>query len=314
MQKPLISIVIPLYNEAENLKDLHIRLNNLINSIESKVRVEVIFVDDYSNDNSIKILKELCSDSLLFKYIRLSKNFGSHIAIISGLKYTKGDAAVFLAADLQDPPELIDKMIELWENEYKVVWAVRSEREKISLFSKLLSKTFYKLLKLTSSVYLPPTGADFALLDRKVIDALLSSTGTKPSLGMLIAWLGFNQAEIPYIKEGRKHGKTKWTVSKKLNAFSDAFVGFTYVPLRLMSYIGLLISISGFAYAFYIIFRYIFIGYNIAGWASLMVILLVISGILMIMLGIIGEYLWRNIEESRKRPLFIIEENSENIN
>ena len=198
-------------------------------------------------------------------------------------------------------------MIEKWKEGYSVVWAVRDNIEGVSFFSSVFSKLFYRFFNANSSVKLPPTGADFALLDKCVVESLIKSAGSNPSLGGLIAWLGFKQTQIRYIKQARVNGKSKWTLSKKINAFIDAFVGFSYMPMRLMTYFGFLMAASGFLYSLLIIILKLTIGRQIEGWASMMLAILIIGGVQMIMIGILGEYLWRNLEESRKRPLFFVD-------
>lgn len=304
----LISLVIPSYNEREGLPTLLQRLDHVVNELKSQVNVEVILVDDHSMDGSHVYIRQLCLERDYLKFIRLSRNSGSHVAIIAGMKYCKGDAVVFLPADLQDPPELIVEMIVKWNEGYDVVWAVRAKREGVSKTSVFFSNMFYRLLNSMTEIHFPNTGADFALLDKKVAAGLVASAGSKPSLGALISWLGFKQTEIPYVKEARKFGKSKWTLRKKLNAFADAFVGFSYLPMRFMSLIGFIAAALGFIYAMVVMILRFSIGNPIEGWASLMVVILIIGGLQMLMLGVLGEYLWRNLEESRKRPLFLIED------
>lgn len=304
----LISLIIPCYNEAEGLSILLARLDALVESLKSEVNVEIIIVDDHSVDGSNLVLKKLCAERTYLKFIRLSRNSGSHIAVIAGMKYAKGDAAVFLAADLQDPPELIAEMIRKWREGFDVVWAVRAQRLGVSRTSVFFSNMFYRLMNKMTEINFPKKGADYALMDRKVIDGLVQSAGSKPSLGALISWLGFMQTEIPYVKEDRKFGKSKWTLSKKLNAFADAFVGFSYLPMRFMSLIGFIAAMLGFLYAIFVVIMRWVVGDPIEGWASLMVAILIIGGLQMLMLGVLGEYLWRNLEESRKRPLFLVED------
>lgn len=308
MDKGLISLIIPVYNESEGLPDLFARLDRLQRSLAERIQVEIILVDDHSADASGLLIKEACMQRTNYKYLRLSRNSGSHIAIISGLSKASGDCMVFLAADLQDPPELIVQLLDKWKEGNDVVWAVRKSIEGIPMSTSLFSKLFYWLMNAASSVKLPPTGADFALLDKKVCHALIQSAGSNPSLGSLIAWLGYRQTEIEYTKEARKHGRSKWTLTKKLNAFMDAFVGFSFVPMRLMMYFGFAMALLGFLYATFIIVMKLIVGKAIMGWASIMVAVLILGGAQMIMLGVLGEYLWRNLEESRKRPLFLFED------
>ncbi len=303
----LISIIIPLYNEAENLTLLKERLQNLyVDDLEK----HVLFIDDHSTDKTSEMLEEICSEIESFNFIRLSKNSGSHIAILAGMQYCKADAVVFMAGDMQDPPELIPDMISKWRNGNDVVWAVRENIEGVSGFSKFFSKGFYFLMNSFASVNFPPSGADFALMDRKVVSSVLQSAGSNPSLGGLIASVGFKQTEITYIKQARAFGKSKWTLNKKLQAFVDAFVAFSFAPMRIMIYTGIIFSFIGFIYAIFIIVLRLFFIKQIDGWASLMVVVLFIGGIQMLMIGTLGEYLWRNLEESRKKPLYFIEKES----
>jgi dolichol-phosphate mannosyltransferase len=304
----LISIIIPLYNEAENLSLLKDRLQDLCFDDLEK---QILFIDDHSSDKTTELLEEICSQTESFNFIRLSKNSGSHIAILAGMQYCKGDAVVFMAGDMQDPPELISDMISKWKDGNDVVWAVRENIEGISVFSKFFSRLFYFLMNSFASVNFPPSGADFALMDKKVVTSVLQSAGSNPSLGGLIASVGFKQTEITYVKHARAFGKSKWTLNKKLQAFVDAFVAFSFAPMRIMIYTGLIISIIGFLYAIIIIILRLFFIKQIDGWSSIMVAVLFIGGIQMLMIGTLGEYLWRNLEESRKKPLCFIEKKSD---
>lgn len=305
-----LSLVIPIFNEEESLPHLRARLDGLMRELEPAMRVEVICVDDHSSDNTTAYLRQLGQEDPRYRYLRLASNSGSHIAIVAGLGQTRGDCVAIIAADLQDPPELIPQMLARWREGHQVVWAVRAEREGISFAERLTSQTFYRLLNTFSDVKLPPTGADYSLLDRAVVDALLASVSANPSLGLEVARLGFNQTEIPYVKAERRYGRSKWNLRRKLNAFADAFVTTSYMPLRIMSYIGLVASAFGFLYALVIVLLRVVGGIGIEGWSALMVVVLVFGGVQMIMLGVIGEYLWRTLEHSRRRPLYFIEEAS----
>jgi len=303
-----ISVVIPCYNEEETVEHLINRLKLIHESLISQIQLEVILVDDHSKDRTPFLIKEYCIQFNWIKYMRLSRNCGSHIATIAGLSKSTGDCAIFLAADLQDPPELIHDMLLKWKEGFAVVWAVRKTRIGVSRFSVAMSNLFYYLLNKMSEVNFPSKGADYALLDRKAVDALVSSAGSKPSIGALISWIGFKQTEIEYVKEERKYGVSKWTLSKKLNAFADAFVGFSYLPMRFMSTLGFAAAFIGFIYAAFVLIGRFVVGSPIPGYASLMIVVLIIGGLQMLMLGVLGEYLWRNLEESRRRPLFLIED------
>jgi dolichol-phosphate mannosyltransferase len=202
-------------------------------------------------------------------------------------------------------------MLDLWRAGNHVVWAVREEREGVSAFDVLLANTFYRLLNLLGEVRLPPRGSDFALLDRKAVNALLQSAGSDPSIGGEIARLGFSSTQITYTKEKRAAGASKWTVKGKLKAFADAFVSFSYAPLRAMSYMGMMFSLLGFAYAIAVIVLRLMTRTPVQGWSSLIVVVLVMGGVQMMMLGILGEYLWRTLEAARHRPTYFLEETSE---
>lgn len=310
MGKPELSIVIPIFNEEAAIPALLERLRGIAGQL-SPLAVEILLMDDHSSDRSPELLREVSLLDPRFRFARLAKNSGSHVAILAGFAESRGECAVFLAADLQDPPELIPKMLDLWRAGNQVVWAAREEREGVSKFDVFLSNTFYRLLNLMGEVNLPPRGSDFALVDRKVIDALLKSTGSHPSVIGEIARLGFTQAQINYTKAQRVAGTTKWTMGRKLKAFADAFVLFSYAPLRIMSYLGMLCSFSGFAYALLVIILRLRNATPVQGWSSLIVVVLVLGGVQMMMLGVLGEYLWRTLEAARRRPIFFLEETSE---
>ncbi len=301
-----LSIVLPVFNEAPGIPALLERLQALLRLMPS-TQTEVVFVDDHSTDESPTLLRQACAEDGRLRFLRLARNRGSHVAIMAGLKCARGNCAVFMASDLQDPPELMPQLLNLWLKGFHVVWAVRERREGVPMREKFLSKSFYFLLNRFGQVSFPPQGADFALLDRKVVDALLQSAGANPSLGGAIATLGFNQTQISYVKEARRFGRSKWNLSKRLQAFADAFVAFSFLPLRLMSYTGITMALLGFIYACVIVVVRLVSKSPIEGWTSLMVVVLVLGGIQMTMLGVVGEYLWRTLEEARKRPLYFLE-------
>lgn len=305
-----LSIIIPVYNEEAVLPALIGRLRGFLVRL-APLDVEIILVDDHSTDRSPELLKEICRSDARFRYARLAKNGGSHVAILAGLVQARGECAVFLAADLQDPPELILRMLDLWRAGHHIVWAVKDEREGVSKIDLFLSNLFYRLLNLLGELNLPPRGSDFALLDRKAVEALLQSAGSNPSIAGEIARLGFSSAQISYTKEKRAAGDSKWTLKKKLTAFADAFVSFSYAPLRAMSYLGMLFSLLGFLYALAVVAVRLTTRTPVQGWSSLIVVVLVLGGVQMMMLGVLGEYLWRTLEAARQRPTYFLEETSE---
>jgi polyisoprenyl-phosphate glycosyltransferase len=235
------------------------------------------------------------------------------MAILCGMSYARGAAVVVLASDGQDPPELLPALVESWRGGAQVVWAVREGREGQSGVSLALSSFYYKLMNRWTSVRLPATGADFFLLDRRVVDVLKSLPERNTSLFALVAWLGFRQAEVRYDKKARASGKSSWTFQKKLRLAMDSLFGFSVAPLKLASALGFVYALAGFTYAILLIVNKltsgrVFGGVAAEGWSALMVIILISSGTLMLVLGLFGEYLWRTLEEVRGRPRFVVEE------
>ena len=297
----LISIIIPIFNEEDNLPILHQKLNKITEN--SKHNFEFIFVDDCSSDSSFPILKELSSKDSRVKIIQFSRNFGSHAGCLAGLINSKGNACAFISADMQDPPELIQRLIEQWENGHEIVMGVREgEENPVSFFSGL----YYLLVRKFALKNMPEKGTDVFLIDRKVVDTITDMKEKNTSIFGLLLWSGFSQAFIPYKREHRQKGSSKWTFGKKMKLFIDTFISFSYFPIRLISFIGIVVAVTGFVYAAVVIANRLFFSKAIEGWASLMVVLLLVSGVQLLMLVILGEYLWRSFDESRKRPPFII--------
>lgn len=305
--KPLLSVVVAAFNEEGNLPSLYERVTAL-DWRALGVDLEMVFVDDHSRDRTPAILRELAAHDLRVKVLRFSKNFGSHKAFTAGLEHCAGNAAVILAADLQDPPETIPQLLEKWRAGAKVVWAVRDARTGESWCTVALSRFYYFLMRRFADVQPPRTGADFLLVDRQVLDLLKSSPEKHTSLLALIQWMGFAQDQITYTKAARHSGRSKWTLRKKLKLSIDSFVSFSYVPIRLMSSCGFLFAITGFVYSLVVAVRALAFGSPVQGWPALMCAVLITSGVQLIMLGVLGEYLWRAFDETRGRPRYIVEE------
>jgi glycosyltransferase involved in cell wall biosynthesis len=301
-----LSLVIAAYNEEENLPKLYERIAR-IDWPAIGVEIDIVIVDDHSRDGTPQVLRNLAAKDSRVKWLRFSRNFGSHKAFTAGLEHAPGDAAVILAADLQDPPETVPKLLEKWRAGAKVVWAVRGARAGESFQTKLLARLYYFLMRRYAVAELPETGADFLLMDRLVLNALREAPERNTSLLALIQWMGFEQASIVYTKEARTAGVSKWTFSKRIKLAVDSFVSFSYFPIRLMSGFGFACAVLGFSYALLVIVRRVFFGNPIEGWASLMCVVLILSGVQLLMLGVLGEYLWRTFDESRRRPRYIIE-------
>lgn len=300
-----LSIITPAFNEAGNLPLLHSRIQSVMESIA--INWEWLIIDDHSQDTTIQVVSEMAKQDAHIKGIRLSKNAGSHTAIKCGLDFCQGDCAVVMAADCQDPPETIPDLMNRWQKGAKIVWAIRSKRHGEKTTNLGFSRLYYFIMrKIIGIREMPATGADFFLIDRQVVDALKKFNETHVSLLALITWLGFQQEFIMYDKDSRHQGKSGWTLKKKLKLVADSIAAFSYFPIRFMSYFGFLIAFVGFIYAG-VVFINGLLGEPIIGWASLMVVILVIGGMQMLMLGILGEYLWRALDEARRRPKYIID-------
>jgi glycosyltransferase involved in cell wall biosynthesis len=302
----LISIIIPFYNEEENIPQLILGLNDYF-FIEKEINAEIILVDDGSDDKSVEILKRQLVLGYNIKLIRLSQNFGSHAALRAGLLHTTGNFAMFLPADLQDPLFLVRKMYDKVKEGYEIVLAHRLSVS-VSFYEKVFSKLYAFLMKKFVSKNFPDNGYDIAFFSRKVINILNQNIEANSSLMLQILTMGFPQGQIGYEKEARNAGKSKWTLSKKIKLLVDSFVAFSYTPIRLVTYVGILFFITGIGWTFYITLRKILVDDLVLGWAMLTSILLLGFGLTNISLGIIAEYLWRTLDASRKRPVFIIDE------
>jgi dolichol-phosphate mannosyltransferase len=305
----MISVVIPAYNEEGNLPVLYERLVSVTSNVTQQ-DFEFVFVDDCSTDQTANILNALYQKDKRVHVVRFARNCGSHAAISAGLNFCTGEAAIKMAADLQDPPELIPRLIEQWQKGYKVVWGKRKERIGERYITLAFSRAFYFLMNRLTNVKQPSSGADVTLVDRTVIEALKQCNEKNASNNMLIAWLGFSQTYIEYTKEARYSGSSKWTFSNRLKLFIDSIISFSYVPLRLMSLTGILFSITGLLISLRLFYNALFKGAPVTGWPSLMITILIIGGFQMIMLGMLGEYLWRTYDETRGRPKYVIEKNT----
>lgn len=295
----VLSIVSPAFNEAANLPVLHRRLVKVMAALS--ISWEWIVVDDHSGDETYSTIQALAQQDPRVRGFRLARNSGSHAAIRCGLSEARGDAAIVLAADLQDPPEVAIELIDRWRRGAQVVWAAREAS------AGLASRFYYALLRRISDFPMPQYGADCVLLDRVVIDALGLFAEQHNSLFALIGWMGFRQASISYRKQIRPNGRSGWTLRKRVALLVDSTTAFTYSPLRLASWTGCTIALAGFIYAAIVVWN-AFIGHPPGGWSSLMIAVLVIGGLNMLIMGVLGEYLWRALSESRRRPSFLIED------
>lgn len=303
----LVSIVVPVYHNAPSLPALLGELDALSQRNVSET-FEFVFVDDGSKDDSFAVLQQLAASEPRMRVVKLSRNFGSNAAIVAGLSTARGDVAGVIAADLQDPPDRFDEMLALWRGGRKVVVAARVDREDPPL-TKLFANVFYRLFRRYALPAMPEKGFDFFLIDRRVVDLINTIQENNVYLMGLILWFGFDPAVVTYTRRARKaeFGRSRWTAGRKIKYFIDAFVAFSNVPVRAASILGIVLSILGLSYAALIIGLSLFSTIEVEGWSSLMVVLLIVSGAQLLMLGIIGEYLLRALDETRKRPRFIID-------
>jgi polyisoprenyl-phosphate glycosyltransferase len=302
------SIVVPVFNNQGSLVRLAEILKEKVFSQFQDKTFELIMVDDGSGDESLKELFEIRNHHIPgIKIIKLTRNFGQLAAILAGYSKATGKCVINISADLQDPPELISEMIQYFENEkYEIVICTRIGRDE-NFIRRFTSKVFYNLIKSLSFKNMPKGGFDYVLLSDKAKNILLDSQEVNPFWQGQILWTGFKIKYIPYFRLQRPVGKSTWTFGKKLKMLIDGVMSYSYLPIRLMTVLGFLIALIGFIYAIFIVIAKIFGNVPFAGWAPIMVLILVLSGIQMLMLGIIGEYLWRTLDQVRKRPHFIIE-------
>jgi len=305
--KSLITIVIPCFNEERNLALLVRKLNEASSGI-SDIDFQYLFVDDGSYDDTFETIEQLCLEDNSIKAIQLSRNFGSHISITAGIENAvNSDAVIVISADLQEPPELIKELIETWMKGYEVVWTIREDRAQ-SFISKFFSRSFYKLfIKASGLKNYPKEGPSaYFLIDRKVVMQWEKFRETNRMIVGIIAWMGFNQTQIYYKQKERFSGKSSWSLMKLIKIAIDSFVSFSFTPIRFVSYLGILVSLIGFVYTLVLIYNKLFLGIGPTGWTSIMVVMLFLGGIQLITLGVIGEYVWRGVDESRKRPLYLV--------
>lgn len=301
---PVISLVTPAFNEAGNLAALHRRLAAVMAA--TGLSWEWIVVDDHSADATFTAIKEIAAQDARAVGLRLARNSGSHAAILCGLAAAHGEAAIVLAADGQNPPEEIPRLIAAWRGGAAVVWAEKANSHS-ALADRLASRAFHGLLKRLSGLEtLTRAGSDFFLVSRPVIQVVNTLGERNTNVMALLAWIGFDQAAITYHRDARSGGSSGWTAAKKLKLFLDSVIGFSVRPLQAISVLGFVIATLGFGYAAIVIANGI-VGKPVEGWSSLMVVVLILGGVQMVMLGILGEYLWRALDESRGRPRYIIE-------
>jgi glycosyltransferase involved in cell wall biosynthesis len=302
-----ISILIPAYNEQEVLKPLYDRLCKLADS-NKLYDFEFLFINDGSRDKTQEIIKSYSETDDRIAYVSLSRNFGKEIAMIAGFDHTTGNATVVIDADLQDPPELIPKMIKYWEEGYDDVYAKRNSREGETWFKKSSSQWFYRILQKSTNIPIQIDTGDFRLLDRRCVEALKQIRESQRYTKGMFSWIGYTKKEITYDRDPRIAGKSKWNYAKLFNFAIDGITSFTTAPLRISSILGFFVSLSAFIFIIIIVIKTLFFGDEVSGYPSLMAVLLFLGGLQLLSLGIIGEYIGRIFNETKHRPLYFIGE------
>jgi len=299
-----ISVVVPMYNEADNVEALYQRLTRVLEGLGRSY--EIICVNDGSRDDTLEKLRALHAADPRLKVIDLSRNFGKEIALTAGLDLARGEVVIPIDADLQDPPELIPVLLEKWEEGYDVVYAVRTEREGESWLKKTTSLLFYKLMQRIARIDLPPNTGDFRLMSRTVANALREIRETHRFMKGLFSWVGFRQTGVYYQRKPRYAGRTKWDYGRLWNLAVEGITSFSYLPLQLATYLGFAVAMFSFAYGAYLIVKTLLFGNPVPGYPSLMVVILFLGGIQLLTIGILGEYMGRIYTEVKRRPLYFV--------
>jgi polyisoprenyl-phosphate glycosyltransferase len=299
-------VVVPCYNEEEALPATHQTLTRVLQSLNA-VDFELIYIDDGSSDRSLPILEAIQSGDRQVRVISFTRNFGRQIAVAAGLEHAAGDAAVIIDADLQDPPEVIEEMLELWRGGAQVVYGVRRKREGETLFKIWTAKWFYRVISRFSNIKIPLDTGDFRLIDRKVVDAITAMPERDRFTRGMVTWVGFKQVPLAYTRQARHRGQTKYPFGKMVRFAADGLLSFSMTPLRLAIWMGFAtagLALIGIVYAFFI--RLLTDSW-VQGWAMLFIAMLFLGGVQLVFLGILGEYIGRIFGEVKQRPLYLVQ-------
>jgi dolichol-phosphate mannosyltransferase len=304
----LLSVVVPVYYNEDNIPVTWEALRNALAKLPADLDWEVVFVEDGSGDRSYERLLEVArAEPQRVRIVKLTRNFGQPAAVLAGFREARGDACAVISADLQDPPELIPEMVRRWRDTgRKIVLATRESRED-GYFRRWTSRAFYRLMRRFALPNMPETGFDYFLIDRQVLDFVNQTQEKNSFLQGQVLWSGFEPEVIFYTRRRREIGRSRWTVGRKLTYLVDGFVTFSVAPIRLITAIGLVVSVLSLSYAGVILVGKLVWGIPIEGWAPIMISILTLSGVHLVMLGIIGEYMWRSFYQSRELPSFVVE-------
>ena len=302
-----ISIIIPAYNEQESLPILYERLTKLMDSMEN-YQFEVLFINDGSKDKTIEIIKELRQTDERICYVDFARNFGKEIAMIAGLDYATGDCVVFMDADLQDPPELIPELVKYWEQGYDDVYSKRRSRKGETWLKKFTSKRYYRVLQHVTKVEIQEDTGDFRLLDKRCVNALKKLRESQRNTKSMFSWIGYKKKEVLYDRDPRVAGSTKWNYVKLMDLAIDGITSLTTSPLRISTFIAIPTFIVLFVYFVYVIAKSFIIHEAIQAFQAIILLILFFSGIQILLFGIVGEYLGRIFNETKNRPLYLVDE------
>ena len=299
-----LSVVVPAYNEEDVLPEFHRRLAGVLETM--RVDAEVIYVNDGSSDGTLAAMRALQQADARVAVLDMSRNFGKEIALTAGLDRCRGDAVVVIDADLQDPPETIPELVTLWKSGYDNVYAQRTEREGEPWFKRATAHTFYRVMRRMGRLEIPVDTGDFRLLSRRAVTSLIALREQHRYMKGLYSWIGFPAIGVPYRREPRSAGRTKWNYWKLWNLALDGITSFSTAPLKVATYLGFTIAIMAFVYAVVVISKTLLYGDPVRGYPSLMVVVLFLGGIQLLALGVIGEYLGRMFNETKQRPLYFV--------
>lgn len=301
----ILSLVVPAYNEAENIPALHSRVTGVLAKLS--IDYEVILVDNSSIDDTGKLARELIARDARWKYVRLSRNFGYQINVSAGISYATGDAIVVMDADLQDPPELIIDFVQWWQRGYDVVYGVRHDREGEPFWRRIAIRLYYRMLSRLSPIDLPLDAGDFRLISRKVQREFLRFHESTPYVRGIFAYIGFRHKGLAYVRQPRRAGRSKFPLAKLISLGLDGIVSFSMVPLRVMLVTGCVVLGAAFVYGVFAI-RSFMQGASPPGWTTMIILMLAMSGVQIVFLGLIGEYIGRTYMDAKRRPLWIVAE------
>ena len=302
-----VTIIVPAYNEEESLPFLYERMNKLMENTK-QYEFEILFINDGSKDKTLELIKEYRNQDERYCYVDFSRNFGKETAMIAGLDYATGDCVIFIDADLQDPPELIPELLKYWEEGYDDVYARRRSRDGETFLKKFTSKMYYKVLQKMTRIEIQKDTGDFRLLDRRCVNALKKLRESQRNTKSMFSWIGYNKKEVLYDRDARVAGKTKWNYMRLIDLAIDGITSFTTSPLRLATWVAIPTFLLLFIYFIYVIIKCIVTGEVMHAFQAIILLVLFYSGVQILLFGIVGEYLGRIFNETKNRPLYLVNE------